>query len=230
MEAVSLVEIATRYIEELIITGKLNPGEQIKEDDIAGNLGISRPPVREALKCLEGEGLLVRKPRKGAFVSQMTESDFREVYGLKAELYAIATDHAVDCITKEEINQLLSFVKRMKKNSGTEAGSILKYQELHHAFHTKIIEIAGNQRLLKFASTLHKQVMRYSFMTLSYGEHLNASHRYHQQILECIAIKDKKNARELMKEHVLDAMHFLLNTPGILESLQPISMVGARRA
>lgn len=230
MEALSMVEIATRHIEELIITGKLNPGDQIKEDDIAGNLGISRPPVREALKCLEGEGLLVRKPRKGAFVTLMTEKDFLEVYTLKAELYAVAVEQAIDRITRPEVKLLFSLLERMKKNSRTDSVSIRKYQDLHYTFHTRILEIAGNQRLLKFASTLHKQVHRYSFRSLAFQEHLDASHRYHLQIAEYIDAKDKKNARGMMKEHVLEAMHFLLNIPGMLESFQPGTAAEARRA
>lgn len=221
METLSMVEIAARHIEELIITGGLNPGDQVKEDEIAASLGISRPPIREALKSLEGEGLLIRKPRKGAFVSQMTENDFREVYTLKAELYAVSTDQAIDRITRPQIQVLFSLVARMNKCSATDPGSILKYQDLHQTFHSKIIEIGGNLRLFKFVSTLHKQISRYSFMTLGYQEHLDTSHRYHVKIAESIDIKDRANARKLMKEHVLDAMDFLLSTPAILEMLQP---------
>jgi len=215
-----MVEIATRHIEERIITGKLNPGAQIKEDEIARDLGISRPPIREALKCLEGEGLLIRKPRKGAFVTEMTENDFREVYTLKAELYAIAADQAIDRITEDQIRDIFSLVEEMEKYSASQCEEILKYQDLHHTFHSTIIEIGGNLRLLKFASTLHKQIARYSFMTLGYQEHLDASHSFHLKIAQSIDARDKKTARKLMKEHVLDAMHFLFRTPGIMKMMK----------
>ncbi|WP_022666830.1 GntR family transcriptional regulator [Desulfospira joergensenii] len=215
MKIESLVDIATRYIEELIITGKLNPGEQIKEDIIAGQLDISRPPVREALNSLEGEGLVTRRPRKGAFVSEMTEKDIWEIYTLKAELYAMATDWAIDRITQEQIDELNSLVVLMGINSRPAQDVILNYQKHHRAFHTRIMEIAGNHRLVKFASSLHKQIRRYSFKTLGYEDHLNRSNQYHRQIAVHIAQKDKENAGKLMKEHVLDAMNFLLKTPGI---------------
>ena len=220
MKVKSLVEIATRFIEELIATGELHPGEQIKEDDIAGRLDISRPPVREALNCLEGEGILVRKPRKGAFVSLMTEADIWEVYTLKAELYSMATTVAIDRITDDQVNRLLSLVDQMKKNSTTEQKTILKYQKFHREFHICIMEIAGNKRLLKYASTLHKQIRRYSFQTLSNEAHLHTSNQYHQRIANYIAKKDKEKAGELMKEHVLNAMDFLLSTPSILADLK----------
>lgn len=217
MKVESIVDIAAQHIEELIITGRLRPGEQIKEDDIAGTLDISRPPVREALNGLEGEGLVVRRPRKGAFVSEMAEKDIWEVYTLKAELYAMATDAAIDRISKSQARQLISLVERMGACSSTGKKIILKYQKLHWKFHVKIMEIAGNQRLFRFASNLHKQIRRYSFQTLSYEEHLLASHQYHNRIAVCIVDKDRENARNLMREHVLDAMNFLLNIPGILE-------------
>ncbi|MCK5685189.1 GntR family transcriptional regulator [bacterium] len=211
MKVESIVGLATLHIEKLIITGKLKPGEQIKEEDIANSLSISRPPVREALNCLEGEGLVIRKPRKGAFVFEMNEKDIWEVYTLKAELYAMAIYGAIDVITDKQINQLQSLYEKMKKITNTKQSSILKYQKLHRAFHVKIMEIAGNQRLSKFASSLHKQIRRYSFLTLSYEEHLHVSNRYHEQIVDMIVKKNKENACKLMKEHVLNAMHFLLS-------------------
>lgn len=216
MKVESVVDIAARYIEELIITGKLGPGEQIKEDDISGRLEISRPPVREALNCLEGEGLVVRKPRKGAFVIEMTEKDMWEVYTLKAELYAMATTLAIDTITDAQVDELQSLVERMNQIANTEQRSILRYQKFHRQFHVRIMEIAGNHRLVKFASSLHKQIRRYSFQTLSFMDHLQKSNQYHQQITDMIAKKDKINAPQIMREHILDAMQFLISTPGIL--------------
>lgn len=219
MKLESVVEMATRYIEELIITGKLKPGEQIKEENIANEINISRPPIREALNCLEGEGLVVRKPRKGAFVIEMTEADIWEVYTLKAELYAMAMDCVITTITDEQTSLLQSLVDQMKEITDTGQPAILQYQKLHRMFHLQIMEIAGNNRLLKFASSLHKQIRKYSFKTLSNEEHLRTSKQYHQQIVDMIIKKDRENAHKLMKEHVLSAMHFLLDTPGILTDL-----------
>lgn len=219
MKVESIVDIATKYIEEQIITGNLKPGEQIKEEDIVKRLDISRPPVREALKSLEGEGIVVRRPRKGAFVSEMKRSDIWEIYTLKAQLYALAADQAIDNITPDQIEDLNALVKQMKKNARPDKETLLEYQKYHRAFHIKIMEIAGNQRLLKFASSLHKQLRRYSFRTLSHEVHLNTANKYHQTIAGHIAQKDKKKAVSLMREHILDGMNFLLNTPGLLEDI-----------
>jgi len=226
MRVESVVEVATRYIEELIITGKLRPGEQIKEEDIATKLEISRPPIREALNCLEGEGIVVRKPRKGAFVLRMTQRDVKEIYTLKATLYSMATELAIDVITDKEIKELKGLAQQMERITDTERGSILKYQKLHRRFHKKIMEIAGNQRLLKFASSLHKQIRRYSFQTLSFEGHLRDSSEYHNKIVAMIEAKDKENAHRIMSEHILHAMEFLLNAPGILSNKGDVDLTG----
>ncbi|MBW1660458.1 MAG: GntR family transcriptional regulator, partial [Deltaproteobacteria bacterium] len=95
MKIESIVDIAKRHIEEWIITGQFLPGEQLKEEEISQRLEISRPPVREALKALEATGLVIRKPRRGVFVPEMTEKDIWEIYTLKSTLYEMAIDLAI---------------------------------------------------------------------------------------------------------------------------------------
>jgi DNA-binding GntR family transcriptional regulator len=77
------------------------------------------------------------------------------------------------------------------------------------------MEVACNQRLLNFASNLHKQIMRFSYQTLHFQEHLETSRRFHEQIVQKILEKDRENACRLMQEHVLDAMHFLLTVSSV---------------
>ena len=89
MEVQSLSDLAREHIMKQIAQGVLIPGQQIKEEEIAGRLNISRPPIREAFKSLEAEGLVVRRPRRGVFVTEMTLKDVWEVYTLKAYLYAM---------------------------------------------------------------------------------------------------------------------------------------------
>lgn len=216
MKVESLADMTTRFIEQLIITDELKPGQQIKEDDIAARLDISRPPVREAFKTLEGQGLVVRKPRKGTFVVEMHEKDIREVYTLKAELYSLATKLAMDVISLEEKKELAGLVKKMAHIVEGTSWDILEYQKIHGRFHSTIMEIAGNGRLMNFAGNLHKQIRRFSYQTLHHASHLKKSSTFHARIIECIMADDKFNAARLMKVHVLDAMDFLLLIPGIV--------------
>jgi DNA-binding transcriptional regulator YhcF (GntR family) len=87
----SIVDNVRKYLLGRILHGELHPGQQVKEQEIASSLGISRPPIREALKLLEAEGLIVRKPNRGAFVATITERDAWEIYTLKCSLYEMAT-------------------------------------------------------------------------------------------------------------------------------------------
>ncbi len=218
MKVKSLTDLTRDHIENLIVTNEFQPGQQLKEDDIAERLGVSRPPIREALKALEAQGLVVRKPRRGAFVPEMTEADVREIYMLKASLYSLATSLAMDRFSDRHRKTLCAIVHRMSQAAGTDECDILKYQKIHQKFHVMIMEVAGNQRLLNFASNLHKQIRRFSYQTLHYREHLDASCAYHEQILQKILENDKENACRLMTDHVMNAMHFLLDVQGFSQT------------
>ncbi len=171
--------------------------------------GISRPPVREALKMLEAAGLVFRKPRCGVFVPEMTEKDMWEVYTLKATLYEMATGLAMDVISEQEISKLESYVKKMEVCVEKEPLDVLRYQDLHKTFHNSIMVIAGNDRLRTFASNLHNQVTLFSYKSLQDKNHLNFSVRYHRDIVNAMKQKDRSLACSLMKEHVINALDVL---------------------
>ena len=175
MKIESIADIAKRNIQEWIVTGQFHPGKQIKEEEISQRLGISRPPVREALKMLEAAGLVFRKPRCGVFVPEMTEKDMWEVYTLKATLYEMATGLAMDVISERDISKLESYVKKMEVCVEKEPLDVLRYQDLHKTFHDSIMGIAGNDRLRTFASNLHNQVTLFSYKSLQDKKHLHSS-------------------------------------------------------
>ena len=209
MKIESIADIAKRNIQEWVVTGHFQPGKQIKEEEISQRLGISRPPVREALKMLEAAGLVFRKPRCGVFVPEMKEKDMWEVYTLKATMYEMATELAMDVISEQEINKLETYVKKMEVCVGKEPLDVLRYQDLHKTFHNSIMVIAGNDRLRMFASNLHNQVTPFSYKSLQDKNHLNSSVRYHRDIVNAMKRKDRSLACSLMKEHVLNALDVL---------------------
>jgi DNA-binding GntR family transcriptional regulator len=218
MKIESLTDMAKRYLEKWIVTGNLKPGQQIKEDEIASRLDISRPPVREAFKALESEGLVIKKPRKGVFVVKMSKADVVEVYMLKASLYAMATEFALERITRAQLEELDNLVQKMEGCVQEDLSDILNYQKFHRIFHTRVMEIAGNRRLEMFALSLHKQIQRFSYQTLNDNNHLARSVKYHKRIIEKFLERDTKSACKIMKEHVLDAMNFLIKMPGVFDS------------
>lgn len=211
MKVESIADLASRHIRDWIITGEFQPGQQIKEEEVSRRLRISRPPVREALKMLEIAGLVVRKPRRGVFVPEMTEKDMWEVYTLKASLYEMATTLAIDVITAKEIKKLESFLGKMEACVEKIPLDVLRYQSLHRDFHDTIMVLAGNERLRVFASNLHNQVSRFSYTSLQDSGHLHSSIRYHREIVNAIKGKNKSLACKLMREHVLNALEVLIN-------------------
>ncbi len=206
MKVESIADLAKRHIELWIIKGEYKPGQKLKEEEISVRLGISRPPIREAFKSLEAEGLVVRKPRRGVFVTEMTEKDVWEAYTLKATLYEMATELAMDTIHAEQVKRLESIVKKMEDCVNNQPVDLLRYQEHHQKFHDKIIQISGNNRLRKISSSIHNQVSRFSYKSLQNRGHLHSSVRYHRQIMNSIQDKNKPLACKLMKEHVLKAI------------------------
>ena len=209
MKIESIADIAKRRIQKWIITGKFLPGDQLKEKELCQCLGISRPPIREALKALESAGLVIRKPRRGVFIPEMTKKDIWEIYTLKATLYEMSADLAVEIITEKEIKQLDSLTEKMKMYMKKEPFNILQYQKVHEAFHNVIMNAAGNKRMKIIASHLHNQVNMFSYKTLQNKDHLCSSLHYHLEILKAIKAKDTPKTCRLMKKHVLNALNVL---------------------
>lgn len=204
----SITDIAKRRIQEWIVTGQFLPGDQLKEKELCQRLGISRPPIREALKTLESAGLVIRKPRRGVFIPEMTETDMWEIYTLKATLYEMAIGLTMEIITEKEIGQLESLVEKMEAYVRQKPFNILRYQKVHETFHDVIINVTGNRRLKTITSHLHNQVNMFSYKTLQNKDHLYSSLHYHWEILKAIKAKNTFRACKLMKEHVLSALKF----------------------
>ncbi len=234
MKIESLVDIARRHIQLWIIKGEYHPGQKLTEEEISSRLNISRMPIREAFKALEIEGLIVRKPRRGVFVSRMTKKDVWEVYTLKAHLYEMATDLALDLMTDDRLNSLEKIVSDMQKCVSKNPADLLGYQDHHWRFHERIMTVANNVRLKKITASLHHQVTRFSYLSLQDRTHLDSSVRYHRLIFQALKEKEKARACELMKTHVLMALDVVLDKmasdhPGVevLPDVAPSKMPAA---
>lgn len=208
-QVVSLVDYAMEYLAGAIVSGQLKPGQQIKEEDVASKLGISRPPLREAFKALEMEGLVVRRPRKGVFVSEIREKDVWEIYTLKMALYGLATYLAVARADSKSLQRLERVVERMEGCLARKPPDVARYQLHHEEFHGLIMDMAGNERLKRIALSLHNQVKRFSYRSLIHEEHLRNSCRRHREILQALRERDPGRAEDLSRQHVMEALEFL---------------------
>ena len=200
----SLVDHTSKYLEDMIIKGKLKPGQRIKEKDVSSQLGISRPPVREAFKILEAEDLIKREPRRGVFVSEINGNDIWEIYTLKIALYSLAVTLAIDKISNKDIEKLEGLVEQMEEISNNETDpDIIKYEELNSQFHETTANIACHSRLKKIIQSLNNQIKRISLRSFSKKSHLKSSGVYHRKIFEAVKAKDKDLAEQLTKEHII---------------------------
>jgi DNA-binding GntR family transcriptional regulator len=217
MNIESIADLAKRNIEVWIIKGEYQPGQQIKEEEIAARLDISRPPVREAFKMLESEGIVVRKPRRGVYVTEMTEKDVWEAYTLKAALHELAIELAMESISEKQVSELDAVVQQMESCVNKESVDLLQYQQYHKKFHDQIMLISGHDRLKKISDSIHNQVCRFSYKSLQRRDHLDSSVWYHRKMIDAIRANDKVSACRLMKEHVFEALNVLLSLPEIKE-------------
>jgi DNA-binding GntR family transcriptional regulator len=227
MKVESIVDMAKRHIELWIIKGEYEPGQKLKEEEIAMRLDISRPPIREAFKVLETEGLVLRKPRRGVFVTEMKPKDVWEAYTLKAALYELATELAMETVSAGQIEKLDGLVGQMENCIHAKPVDLLKYQALHQQFHDQIMIISGHDRLRKFSASIHNQVSRFSYKSLQDDDHLQASIRYHRKIIEAFKKKDKIKACRLMKAHVLEALDVLLSMADLQKDTTDSMLSGA---
>ena len=202
MRIESMADNVRTHLEELIFQGELRPGQQIKEQFIASSLGISRPPIREALKLLESEGLITRKPNRGAFVTRITERDAWEIYTMKSDLYNLATRLAFDSITDEHIREWEDVVDEMETCVHADPPDLMGYQALNQRFHDIMIDISGHGRLKNTVIRLHNQVRRFSCLSLTGKGHLEESYSYHKAILKALTERDLDKTMRLTAEHI----------------------------
>jgi DNA-binding GntR family transcriptional regulator len=204
MKIKSIVDHTAKALEDMIIKGKLKPGQKIKEQEISTRLGISRPPLREAFKILEAEGLIRREPRRGVFVSELKDTDIWEIYTLKLALYSLAVALAVDKMKNGDIEKMDKIVNRMEAIvNGHSKPDVLKYEELNNLFHDTTAHIAGHGRLKKIHQSLNNQVKRMAYRSFQDLNHLKESCEYHRKIVEAMKDKDKRLAEQLTREHIL---------------------------
>ncbi|MBN2032052.1 MAG: GntR family transcriptional regulator [Deltaproteobacteria bacterium] len=207
MKIKSIVDHTVKNIEEMIIKGKLKPGQKIKEQEISTRLGISRPPLREAFKILEAEGLIRIEPRRGAFVSELKDSDIWEIYTLKLALYSLAVTLAIEKIRDVDIEKLGKIVFQMEEIvAGRGEADVIRYEELNNFFHDAMASITGHGRLKKIQQSINNQIKRIAFQSFADRKHLESSCEYHRRILEAIKAKDRKRAEKLTREHILKGL------------------------
>lgn len=200
-----LRDVVFNTLRTAILSGQLKPGDRLMEVHLAREMGVSRTPIREAIRKLELEGLVVMMPRRGATVANMTEKSLQDVLEVRNALDQLIAELACERISKEQIEELKTaaeeFEKAVKSYTGSENDIVLmaKKDELFHAILT---EATGNMRLKSLVNNLSEQMYRYRFVYLMNEESHSKLVIEHENIYEAVKNRDAIRAKEAAGLHI----------------------------
>lgn len=199
-EFLPLRDVVFNTLRKAILTGTLQPGERLMEIHLANQLGVSRTPIREAIRKLELEGLVIMIPRRGAEVAQITEKDLKDVLEVRRTLDALCAELACDRITEEEKLQLKKACAEFK--DATISGDVTTIAEADVKLHDIIVAATGNKRLIQMVNNLSEQMYRYRFEYIKDESQHNHLVDEHRMIYEGIIQNDKVKAAQAAKVHI----------------------------
>ncbi|NLX77764.1 MAG: GntR family transcriptional regulator [Clostridiaceae bacterium] len=196
-----LRDVIFNTLRDAIVSGELKPGERLMEVTLAEKMGVSRTPVREAVRRLEMEGLVTMTPRKGTHVAEITVKDIMDVLEVRAALDKLATRLAAERAKPETLRQLENIHKQyiaclQKENI---SGAIKKDVE----FHEVIYNAAGNAKLTNVAGNLREQIYRFRVLYLKDFSNAEEVLKEHRAILKAMQEKDAELAGKLAEEHIV---------------------------
>lgn len=191
-------------IREDILAGVYQENEELKENTIGLELGVSRTPVREALRQLELEGLVTIIPNKGAYVTGITSKDIHDIYMIRSYLEGLCAKWACDHITEAQIEALDEVL--YLSDFHARRGHNEQLVELDNKFHELIYKASGSKILEHVLTDFHHYVERVRKITLSRPSRATKSSAEHAAILDAIRRRDGKLAEALANEHIMNTI------------------------
>lgn len=195
-----LREIVLEALREAIVSGILEPGERLMEIQLAEEMGVSRTPVREAIRKLELEGFVVMVPRKGAYVAGVSYKDVKDVFEIRTALEGLAAGLAAEKVTDEELEQLeraLYFEK--------EPDTLEEMVKSDIDFHALLYKASRNERLIGILANLREQFQRFRSTSLAVPGRTKNAIQEHRDIVDAIARHDTDEAQKLATAHIENA-------------------------
>ena len=200
LQSNSLPTLVQRELERMILTGDLAAGAKLNEATIADMLGVSRGPVREAFRALEGSGLVRLLKNRGVFVRQIDVKEADEIYELRAVLDEFVGRRVAQIATDENIRDLRTLVERMDKAAAKN--DLDAYHQINLAFHDRLVELSGNTKLLVTYRRLVNELHLYRRTALAQIGALPLSSHQHHDIVEKIAAGQASAAGRALYDHV----------------------------
>lgn len=208
VQSSSLPALVQRELARMILTGEIPVGGKLNEAALASRLGVSRGPVREAFRALEESGLVRLEKNRGVFVRRVPRAEADEIYELRAILDEFVGRRLAQTASPEQVRELRARVERMEKAAAQD--DVDGYFAANLAFHDRLVELAGNAKLLAIYRRLVNELVLFRRTTLAQGGALPVSTREHREIVERIAAHASAAAGRALYDHVMasrDRMH-----------------------
>lgn len=199
-EYLPLRDVVFNALRQAIVTGEFAPGERLMEMKLADKLGVSRTPVREAIRMLELEGLVVMIPRRGAEVARITEKDLRDALEVRTAIEELSVELACARIDEEGKERLKQACNEFKAAIATK--HVQNIVDGDVKFHEVIFELTKNQRLISIAQNLREQVYRYRVEYVKDFSYHDVLVEEHYEITNAILTNDVATAKEIMRKHL----------------------------
>jgi len=203
LQTSSLASVVQQEVERAILAGEYAPGTKLTEAMLAGKLGVSRGPVREAFRMLEEAGLVRTEKNRGVFVRDIPIDEAVEIFDLRAAMDELVGRQLAANITAAQLKEVRAMVDAMEK--AVKAEDARQYHLLNLQFHDRLVEMAGNRKLTAIYRKLIKELSLFRRLNLADSWLLPISASEHRQILKAIAGGDPDAAGRAMFQHVMDS-------------------------
>lgn len=216
IEITSATQCTVQYLRDMIIISELKPGQKINETVLANSIGLSRPPIREALRILEAESLVVNIPRKSTYISEISLRDFEETFQTRGmiECYAIDLLKINNVKDFSSLDTALSEAANCRIEKGADAREVLRSLKIFADFHIKLVALAGNSHILKFYKSILSNIWRYQFMYFS-KRSVQPLFEAHDVITKSIKMGDYDEAKRVFLSHMSYNYEQIINDEGI---------------
>ncbi|MBD8133927.1 GntR family transcriptional regulator [Peribacillus frigoritolerans] len=187
-----------RVIREAIIKGDFQPGERLIQDELAKSLGVSRMPIREAIKQLEAEGYVTLEPHKGAIVREFSVKEIEEIYFLRSKFEPLVVKESLKFINTNIIQQLENLIEEMNQTK-----EVSKFIELNIVFHNLLIKDCPWEKLNSFIKNLWTGFPQQTPHLLP--DQIEVSKQEHKAMIEAIKVGNDQLVCEIMERHIIRA-------------------------
>ena len=208
-EYLPLRDVVYNTLRQAILRGELKPGERLMEIQLANKLGVSRTPIREAIRKLELDGLVLMIPRKGAEVADISEKSLRDVLVVRKALEELAVQLTCEKIGKAQITELKGAAKEFEKISKSHDVTLIAEADVR--FHDVIYMATDNQKLIQLLNNLGEQMYRYRVEYLKRPEVYPQLIEEHEEIIRQIEKREKEKAAKIVCMHIDNQVEAVMN-------------------